>query len=261
VTRRPLLGLLVAALLGACSSPSGTSTDLTVFAAASLAGVMERAEAVWEAANTGSTITVSTDSSAALATQIEEGAPADVFLGADTTSPQRIRDGGFTSGDPVVFAGNQLTIIVPTDNPGRIGSPRDLARPGLKVVAAGDEVPITVYAAQLVANLAGEPGYPADFAAAYARNVVSKEDNVKGIVAKIEVGEGDAGIVYATDATASGKVATVDVPERANVSASYAGVVVRASSDQKAAADFLDWFAGPGGQAILAEFGFLPPTE
>jgi molybdate transport system substrate-binding protein len=246
---------------GSSASPSAAAVDLTVFAAASLTAVMERAKEAYEAANPGSTLTVAPDSSAALATQIQEGAPADLFLSADTTNPQKLLDGGFTSGDPVVFAGNELTIITPTDNPGGITSPMDLARDGLKVVAAGDEVPITKYATQLIANLAKEPGYPADFADAYTRNVVSKEDNVKGVVTKIELGEGDAGIVYVTDATASGKVETVEVPEGANVPASYSGVVVKASPSQEDAAAFLDWFAGPDGQAILAEFGFLPPTE
>jgi molybdate transport system substrate-binding protein len=276
----------VAAVIGACSSSGGASpspvssasdgapsadaspaapnaaaVDLTVFAAASLTGVLERAKEAYEAADQGITVTVAPDSSAALATQIQEGAPADVFLSADTTNPQKLVDGGFTSGDPVVFAGNELTIITPTDNPGGLTSPTDLAKDGLKVVAAGDEVPITKYATQLIANLAKEPGYPADFADAYAANVVSKEDNVKGVVTKIEVGEGDAGIVYVTDAIASGKVGTVDIPDGANVPASYSGVVVKASPSQDAAADFLAWFAGPDGQAILAEFGFLPPTE
>jgi molybdate transport system substrate-binding protein len=222
---------------------------------------MERAKAAYETANPGTTVTVAPDSSAALATQIQEGAPADVFLSADTTNPQKLVDGGFTSGDPVVFAGNELTVIVPTDNPAGLSSPMDLAKDGIKVVAAGDEVPITKYATQLVDNLAKEPGYPADFAVAYASNIVSKEENVKGIVTKIEVGEGDAGIVYVTDATASDKVGTVEVPDSANVPASYAGVVVKGSPNQDAATAFLDWFAGPGGQAILAEFGFLPPTE
>jgi molybdate transport system substrate-binding protein len=282
---RPVLAVIAAIVMAACSSggasrstPTEPSTapstspsasaaasveavDLTVFAAASLTGVMEDVKAAYETADPGTTVTVAPDSSAALATQIQEGAPADVFLSADTTNPEKLVDGGLTSGDPVVFAGNELAIIVPTDNPGGLRSPVDLARAGLKVVAAGDEVPITKYATQLIANLAKEPGYPADFADAYARNVVSKEDNVKGIVTKIEVGEGDAGIVYVTDATASGKVGTVDVPDGANVPASYAGVVVKASPKQDAATAFLDWFAGPDGQAILAEFGFLPPSE
>jgi molybdate transport system substrate-binding protein len=243
------------------ASPSVAAVDLTVFAAASLTGVMDRAKAAYEAANPGTTITVSPDSSAALATQIQQGAPADVFLSADTKNPQVLVDGGFVSGKPVVFAANRLTIIVPGDNPAGIVTPKDLAKPGLKVVAAGDEVPITKYAEQLVANLAEEPGYPADFAADYSKNVVSQEDNVKGIVAKIELGEGDAGIVYVTDATASGKVGTVAVPDGTNVPATYAGVVVKASPNQDAATAFLDWFAGPDGQAILSDFGFLPPTE
>ncbi len=110
-----------------------------------------------------------------------------------------------------------------------------------------------------MANLAKEPGYPASFVDAYNANVASKEDNVKAVVAKIELGEGDAGIVYVTDAAASDKVKTVDVPDAANVPATYSGVVVKASPNQDAAETFLTWFAGPDGQAILSSFGFLPP--
>ena len=103
----------------------------------------------------------------------------------------------------------------------------------MKIIAAGDEVPITKYATQVVDNLAREPGYPADFAAAYAANVVSREDNVKAVVAKIELGEGDAAIVYVTDAKASTKVATVDIPAGANVPATYAGVVVEGVGERR----------------------------
>jgi molybdate transport system substrate-binding protein len=204
-------------------------------------------------------LTISTDSSAALETQIEQGAPADVFLSADTTNPKKLVDKGLSAGDAVTFAMNALTIVVPVGNPAAIASPSDLARPGVKVIAAADEVPITTYAAQLVKNLGKLPGYPAGFAAAYTRNVVSREDNVKAIVAKIELGEGDAGIVYRTDARVSTKLVTVDVPEAANVPATYAGVVVKTAPDPVAAQTFLDWFAGPGGEAILATFGFLAP--
>ena len=133
--------------------------------------------------------------------------------------------------------------------------------PGVKVIAAGDEVPITKYAKVLVDNLAKESGYPADFAAAYAANVASKEEDVKSVVAKIELGEGDAGIVYVTDAKASDKVTPIDVPESANVPATYDGVVVKTSKDAAAAKAFLDWFAGPDGQAILSDLGFLPPAQ
>jgi len=245
------------------AAPSGSvaaSGELTVYAAASLKSALDKAKTAYEAADPGTTLTVSTDSSAALETKIEQGAPADVFLSADTSNPKKLVDKGLAAGDPVAFAGNVLTIIVPTANPAGITSPKDLAKPGIKVMAAGDEVPITKYANQLVANLAKQAGYPMDFVSAYAANIASKEDNVKGIVGKIELGEGDAGIVYLTDAKASTKVSAVGIPPGANVPATYAGVVVKAARDPAAAKAFLDWLAGPDGQAILSSFGFLPPS-
>jgi molybdate transport system substrate-binding protein len=151
-------------------------------------------------------------------------------------------------------------VIVPTANPAGIQTPADLAKSGVKVIAAGDAVPITRYANQLVANLVRQPGYPADFVAAYTANIVSKEDNVAAVVAKIELGEGDAAIVYVTDAKGSSKVTPVTVPPAANVPATYAGVVVKASANMASAQAFLTWLAGPDGQAILASFGFLPPS-
>jgi molybdate transport system substrate-binding protein len=259
------ISMILAVVLAACSSsgasPSAAGGELTIYGAASLKGALDKAKAAYETANPGATLTISTDSSSALETQIEQGAPADVFLSADTTNPKKLVDKGLADGDPVTFAGNKLTIIVPTANPARIASPSDLAKAGIKVIAAGDEVPITKYATQLVENLAKEAGYPADFAAAYAANVASKEDNVKAVVAKIELGEGDAGIVYVTDAATSDKVKTIDVPEAANVPATYDGVVVKASKNTAAARAFLDWFAGPDGEAILSDLGFLPPAS
>ncbi len=262
--RRLATGLVVILLAG-CSvvaqspSPAADRVELTIFAAGSLKGVLEAAVTAYESAVPGSTLTVSTDASSTLATQIEEGAPADVFLSADVTQPERLVDGGLAGGDPVPFATNTLTIIVPSDDPGIVQTPSDLARPGVRIIAAGDEVPITKYATQVIDNLANEPGFPIDFAAAYAANVVSREDNVKTVVAKIELGEGDAGIVYVPDAAASRRVKTVEIPETANVAASYAGVVVKASTNQVAANAFLRWFAGSEGQSILASFGFQPP--
>lgn len=151
-------------------------------------------------------------------------------------------------------------MIVPTANPAGLETPADLARSGVKIIAAGDEVPITKYANQLVANLARQPGYPADYEAAYNANIVSREDNAKAVVAKVELDEGDMGIVYVTDAKASTKVLTVDIPDAANVIATYDGVTVKASPNLDAATAFLTWFAGPEGQAILGGFGFLPPS-
>jgi molybdate transport system substrate-binding protein len=242
------------------ASPSAAAVDLTIYGAASLKGALAAAKPIYAAANPGVTLTISTDASSTLATQIEQGAPADVFLSADSRNPQALIDKGLATGPPVTFATNKLTVIVPTANPAGIKTPAGLARSGVKIIAAGHEVPITKYASQLVANLARQPGYPADYEAAYQANIVSREDNVKAVVAKVELGEGDVGIVYVTDAKASTKVVTVDVPDAANVLATYDGVTVKASPNLDAATAFLTWFAGPEGQAILGGFGFLPPS-
>ena len=274
-SRTCLAGILVALLAGcggttvsptaASATAGGTqppSVELTILAAASLKKVLDQVKPAYEAAHPGVTVVISTDSSSALETKIEQGAPCDVFLSADTATPKKLVDGGFASGDAVVFAGNKLTIIVPADNPAGIASPFDLAKSGVDIIGALDTVPITKYAKQLVANLAASPGAPAGFEAAYAANVASQEENVGGIVGKIELGQGDAGIVYVTDAKGSTNVKTIGVtPESADVPATYAGVVVKASTSQDAAKVFLDWFAGADGQAILAGFGFLPPPS
>jgi molybdate transport system substrate-binding protein len=269
------LGFVAAALaLAACSGggapfPNVAARDaasldaaprsVTIYGAASLKAVLAEVKARYEAAVPDIALTISTDSSAALEAKIEEGAPVDVFLSADTTNPQKLVDKGLAAGRLTTFAGNLLTVIVPEGNPAGIATPADLARAGTKVIAAGDAVPITRYANQLVANLATQPGYPADFAARYSANIVSKEDNAAAIVAKVALGEGDAGIVYVTDARSSSRLHTVPVPEAANVPTTCAGVVVKASTDVRAAQAFLDWLAGPDGQAVLASFGFLPP--
>jgi molybdate transport system substrate-binding protein len=168
-------------------------------------------------------------------------------------------EAGLTDGQPVTFAGNRLALIVPADNPARIVTPADLAGPGVRIIAAGDHVPITRYATQVVNLLARQRGYPTNFAAAYAANVVTKEDNVSAVVAKIELGEGDAAVVYATDAAASSAARTIEIPAASNVTTVYAGVVVKASDDVAAAHEFLDWTTGPEAQRILADLGFTTP--
>jgi molybdate transport system substrate-binding protein len=248
---------------GSAASAGAPTLTLTIYAAASLRAAMARVVTDFTATHPGTLLTLSMDSSAALEAQIEQGAPADVFLSADAKNPQKLVDRGLAS-EAVPFAGNVLAVIVPrTDgasaSPAAIRSPIDLARRGVKIVAAGDSVPITAYARQLVANLARHPGFPAGFAAAYDANVVSREDNVSAIVSKVALGEGDAGIVYLTDALSSTQVTTVDVPAGVNVVATYAGVAIKGSPHPDAAREFLSWLAGPGGQAILRQFGFRAP--
>ena len=264
-----LAALLVIACSGASSSsPSvatsaptaGSAIELQVYAAASLKTVLTKVKTAYETATPGVTLTISTDSSTALETKIEQGAPADVFLSADTANPQKLVDSGLAAGSMTLFAGNKLTVIVPTANPAGITAPADLARSGVKVIAAADGVPIEKYTALWLDKVKALPAYGADFPARYSANVVSREDNVGAVVAKVALGEGDAAVVYVTDAKASGQVATIDIPDAQNVPASYGGVVVKASAHGAAASAFLAWLAGPDGQAILATFGFLPPS-
>jgi molybdate transport system substrate-binding protein len=239
---------------------SAATTNLQIYAASSLKAALAQVKTAYETASPGISLTISTDSSSALETKIEQGAPADVLLSADTSNPQKLVTKGLAVGSPVNFAGNLLTIITPTANPVNIKSPMDMANSGVKVIAAGDTVPITKYADLLVGNLARQPGYLPDFAAKYTANIVSKEDNVAAVVSKIELGEGDVAIVYVTDAKTSTKVAQpATIPTDANVPATYAGVVIKASPSPDASQAFLSWLAGPSGQAILAGFGFLPP--
>ena len=187
-----------------------TSDDLTVYAAASLTDAFEELGAAYTE-ETGATVVFSFDASSALRAQITEGAPADVFASADLVNAQALVDEGMTDGDLAVFTRNALTIVTPADADD-VGEWTDLATPGLRIIAAGEDVPITGYADELVANLEAQPDAPAGFADAYAANVVSREDNVRAVLTKIELGEGDAAIVYETDATSSDAVTAVAVP-------------------------------------------------
>jgi molybdate transport system substrate-binding protein len=241
---------------------ASAGTELTVFAAASLREAFGAVKEAYEAATPAVTLVFSFDASSALRAQVEQGAPVDVFASADTRNPRILADAGLTSGEPLAFAGNRLAIVVPAANPARIASPADLARPGVRLVNAGPEVPITAYAGEMLSNLARLPGYPERYAAAVAANVVSREDNVKAVLAKIQLGEGDAGVVYATDVTAAGDdVRTIPIPDEANVVATYAAVVPKDAPHPAAAASFLAWLSGPDGMAVLARFGFTAPTS
>ena len=246
-------------ILAACAQVScGCVTPVTVFGAASLAKPLEEIKTGFVGSyGVAVVVTISTGSSAALRAQIEQGARADVFLSADTSNPAALLDAGLVDGSIMPFATNHVAIVVPKGNTAAVSSPADLARTGLRIIAAGPDVPITKYADQVVAKLAALSGYPPDFAARYAANIVSREDNVGAVLAKIALGEGDAAIVYVTDAQAA-SVDTVELPADANVTATYSGVVLKDAAGPHAAHAFLDWVRGPNGQQVLAKFGFSP---
>ena len=248
------------ALLAACSANANDgarshATSISVLAASSLQAAFTAAAKVYERSHPDTTLTFGFDASSALRTKIEQGAPADLFASADLINAQKLVQDGFAIGPVQPFAGNRLAIVVPSDNPAHIVTPLDLARAGVRLVAAGEDVPISVYAPQLISALARQPG----FAAQVAANVASREDNVAAVVAKVALGEGDAGIVYLTDAVASSNLKEIPIPAGANVSVSYAAVVVKGATQPDAARAFLAWLSGSDGQAVLARFGFVAP--
>jgi molybdate transport system substrate-binding protein len=199
-------------------------------------------------------LTIAFDASNVLAAQLTEGAEVDVFLSADLSRPTELAEAGLTSGEPVTFARNSPVIVVPRDSQA-VMTALDLAVPGVRLVAAGASVPITHYAEAAIAQLAATTPDPAAFSSAVAANVVSREDNVRAAMAKVELGEGDAAIVYVTDARASDAVREVPFPEAVQVTAEYGAVQV---SDDPAATAFVIWLTGRAAQAILAEAAFQP---
>ncbi|MGE0227345.1 MAG: molybdate ABC transporter substrate-binding protein [Dehalococcoidia bacterium] len=244
------------------AAPNGAATatltgKLTVFAAASLTDSFRSIDEAFTKAHPGVTVEFNFAASSALATQIEQAGPADVFASADEAQMQRLVDKSLIEGEPSVFARNEPVIVVPADNHAGIAAPKDLAKAGVKLVLAAPDVPIGNYARQIIDKLAADPAYGAAFKDAVLRNLVSNEANVRAVLAKIELGEGDAGIVYETDALVSGEqVKTIGLPESANVVATYPVAVVQASDDKTLAAAFIAFLRGAEGQAILEDAGF-----
>jgi molybdate transport system substrate-binding protein len=249
---RSAVSLLALGLLAAgcgngepAGGSAGPSDEIKVFAAASRPGAFADLGGRYTAANDGTKVTFNFAGSQALATQIRQDAPADVFASADTGNMDKVKN---LVGTPQNFAGNLLQIVVEQGNPRDVNGLEDLARGDLKVVLAAEEVPAGKYARQVL-DKAGVTVAP-----------VSLEDNVKAVVSKVALGEADAGIVYVTDVTGGGdKVEAVDIPDDHNVSATYPIAVVRASKSQQKAQAFMDLVRSAEGQRVLERFGFLPP--
>ena len=227
---------------------------LTVFAAASLTDAFNEMKTDLEAAHPGLTLTFSFAGSQTLVTQLQQGASADVLATANTSQMQAAQKNGNVAGDPVIFATNALVIVVPTANPGGVATAEDLAKPGLKLVLAQESVPVGNYSRKAICAMGGQA-----FADKVAANIVSEEEDVREVLAKVQLGEADAGIVYHTDALAGGdKVAKVDVPAAANQIAKYPVAAVKGGNAALADA-FIAYLLGPDGQKILAKYEFLAP--
>ena len=156
----------------------------------------------------------------------------------------------------MTFARNRLALAVPAGNPGGIREPRDLARPGLRLVMTAETVPVGRYTQEVLRKLASRSDHPEDFAEAVSRNVVSREGNVRGVLAKVELGEADAGIVYETDLRSSSRVRGMEISDEANVEATYPLAVVAGTRNPEGARAFARFVTGELGRAILRRHGF-----
>jgi molybdate transport system substrate-binding protein len=239
-----VLALTAAALVllpQASLARSEGSVRLTVFAAASLTDVLPAVDPGPRYGFAGSD---------QLAFQIQQGAPADVFLAASPKYPELLYKQGLAQ-KPIQFATNTLVLIVPKANPAGIHAVADLTKPGVKIVIGDPSVPVGAYTRTVLANLG--------ITAAVLKNVVSKETDVRNVLAKVALGEADAGFVYITDAkTVKGKVGVIAIRESAQPHVVYEAAVVKSSPHLQAAYRFLTRLIRPAAQQTLERYGFGP---
>lgn len=252
-----VVGLLV---FPASAQEQTAPYPLTVFAASSLTDAFGELAQQFQESHPDVEVTLNFASSSVLATQLSEGAPADVFASANEKQMQVAIDAGRIQEPAQIFARNQLVIAIPADNPGQIESLDDLANPGILLVLAAPEVPVRTYTDQVMAALAADPAYGDAYVAAVLQNVVSEEANVRRVVAKIALGEADAGIVYSSDITpdVAGSVMTIPIPDAINPVAQYPIAITSDSAQAEQAQAFVDFVLSDEGQAILVHWGFLP---
>ncbi|MDG4795846.1 molybdate ABC transporter substrate-binding protein [Micromonospora sp. WMMD1082] len=224
------------------------SGELTVFAAASLTESFTRIGQDFEAAHQGVQVTFSFAGSSALATQINEGAPADVFASAAPANMKTVTDAGNGDGEPVTFVRNQLVIAVPKGNPDGVTGLSDLTKPDAKVALCAEQVPC------------GAAARTALDAAGVALTPVTLEQDVKRALAKVRLGEVDAALVYRTDArAASDEVDGIEFPESAEAINDYPIIVLKDAANKPAARAFVEYVRSDTGRGVLTEAGFQAP--
>lgn len=237
--------------------------EFTVFAASSLKDAFESMSAAVEQKGIGKPIYNFAGSQALLA-QLQQGAEADVFVTADEKTMQAAIDAGMVpSGTQRLLATNKLVVIVPPGANPKVASLNDLVKTGTKIVVADPSVPAGNYTIQALDKMSADKAYGTDFKERVLANVVSRENNVRQVLTKVQLGEADAGFVYATDAQAPGasgsdKVGTLDIPDEYNVVARYIISPAAAPPHATAALKFVKWTLTEEGQKVMANFGFGP---
>jgi molybdate transport system substrate-binding protein len=235
------------------------STQLTVFAAASLTESFIAIANEFEANHPGVEVWLNFAGSQTLRLQIEQGARADVFASANQEHAGALLTANLIE-ESIIFAHNQLVVIVPAANPASIETLADLAQSDIKFILAGPTVPAGHYARQVLANLDTNPTLGPEFSRRVLNNLVSEEDTVKAVVSKVRLGEADAGIVYVSDVTpaVASHLSTLTIPRAYNVVADYPIAVVSDSDQPDLARQFIDFVLSPQGQTILANHGLQP---
>lgn len=243
------------------ATPDAVTGDVVVFAASSLTDAFKEIAGEFQRLHPNARVVLSFGGSSQLAIQLVNGARADVFASADQDQMDAAQRGNALVGAQQIFVQNRLMLIAPRDNPAHIAALNDLARPGVKVLGAQASVPIGAYTSTLLRSATADPAYGADFQRRVEQNVVSREDTVRQIVAKIQLGEADAAVVYATDVTPAiaDQFVRIALPEQLQVIARYPIAVT--NGHNRAGGDALVAFIqSPPAQNILARWGFLRST-
>ena len=236
-----------------------STQTLTVFAASSLSDAFTEIGNNFKAAHGTVDVVFNFGSSSTLATQLIEGAAADIFASANPKQMQIASDSQRIAAKPTTFAKNRLILIVPVDNPAKIQTLHDLANKGVKLVIAAPQVPVRDYTDAMIAKLVTDPHYGDAYKAAFSANVVSEEDNVRQVSAKVALGEADAGIVYQSDVTPdiAQNVMAIPIPDALNTLATYSIAATDNAADPKLAGDFIAYVLSDQGQASLVKWGFI----
>jgi molybdate transport system substrate-binding protein len=248
----------------ASPTTAGQPVTLTVMAAASLTGTFEELGAQFEAQHPGVRVQFSFGASQQLAQQLGQGASADVFASANTRQMEAVVAEGRVEKEAVrVFARNRLVVVVPLDNPAGLAGLEDLAQEDLKIVLAAQEVPVGQYSQDFLEKAGASGTFGEGYAEKVRANVVSYEETVRAVLAKVILGEADAGMVYVSDVTGSDaeKVRQIEIPGGLNITADYPIAVVQDSGQRELAQQFVALVLSADGQAVLARRGFLPAGE
>lgn len=242
------LVLALTATVAGCDDDADRGRTLTVLAAASLTETFERIADEFEAGHDGVSVSLAFDSSATLAEQVNQGAPADVLATADRRTMRSVAAQGNTAAEPRVFATNRLALVVPPENPAGITQLADLDDPGVDYVVCVESAPCGALA-RTVLDAAGITHDPA-----------SAEVDVKAVLTKVELAEADAGLVYATDAAAAGEaVRSLDVPAPEGATNAYAVAPLAGTDSPGLAREWVQLVLSDNGRSILGAAGFGAP--